>query len=48
MDSVLNWDEARVCKWLSSVGYTGYEKKFQGELDHPSRSQQHLTLTDIR
>lgn len=32
MDSVLNWDEARVCKWLSSVGYTGYEKKFQGEL----------------
>ncbi|KAG2189183.1 hypothetical protein INT44_004325, partial [Umbelopsis vinacea] len=29
MDSVLNWDEARVCKWLSSVGYTGYEKKFQ-------------------
>ncbi|KAG2174989.1 hypothetical protein INT43_006051 [Umbelopsis isabellina] len=29
MDSVLNWDEVKVCKWLSSVGYTGYEKKFK-------------------
>ncbi|KAH8554816.1 hypothetical protein BGW37DRAFT_464571 [Umbelopsis sp. PMI_123] len=29
MDSVLNWDEAKVCKWLSGIGYTGYEKKFK-------------------
>ncbi|GAB5586304.1 hypothetical protein Unana1_01204 [Umbelopsis nana] len=29
MDTLLNWDEAKVCKWLSSVGYNGYEKKFR-------------------
>jgi hypothetical protein len=44
MDSVLNWDEAKVCKWLSGIGYTGYEKKFKGNLNHPSRSHRYLYL----
>jgi hypothetical protein len=30
MDHVLTWDENKVTKWMSSIGFSSFEKQFKG------------------
>jgi hypothetical protein len=32
MDTVLSWDEHKVYKWISSIGYSCFELQFKGML----------------
>lgn len=31
MEHVLNWDEDKVTKWMTTIGYSIFEKQFKGE-----------------
>lgn len=31
MEHVLMWDENKVTKWMSSIGYSSFEKQFRGK-----------------
>lgn len=33
MDNVLLWDENKVIKWITFIGFGAYEKQFKGELN---------------
>lgn len=30
MEHVLLWDENKVTKWMSTIGYSSFEKQFKG------------------
>jgi hypothetical protein len=34
MDNVLAWDENKVTKWISSLGFSAFEKQFKGTCEY--------------